>query len=146
MGSVDSTTVGRDGSVGLRAGIPPRSRMTSSGTEVGSADRERSRSAIAATTSAACRSLRASPIVSACLAVESTSRRRLTSHQIRVGAVRSAGWRSACDASHQMAISRQAVFPRPVGIPTSCGHSSVLATCLASRDCHGNGSRPLIAR
>ena len=60
-------------------------------------------------------------IRSACSAVESTSRRRLTTHQMRVGAVRSASARSACDASHYTAISRQAVLPTPVGTPTSAG-------------------------
>ena len=126
MGRVDSITAGLDGSVGRRDAMPPRSRITSRGSAAGSADNARKRSATAATTSAdrptsPCveGSRSALPIASACALVESTSRRRLTTHQIRVGAVRRAGARSACDASHQTAISRQAVLPRPVGTPTS---------------------------
>ena len=86
-------------------------------------------------------------IASACSVVESTNRRRLTTHQIRVGAVRVSGGRSACDASHHTAISRQAVFPRPVGMLISAGHClSGVATRSARRFCQGKGSRPVTAR
>ena len=85
-------------------------------------------------------------MVSACSVAASTRSRRLTSHQIRIGAVRQQGRRSACDASHQTAISRHAVLPRPVGTPISLGHCSHRATCAARRACQGNGSRPWIAR
>ena len=129
---------------GVRGGdLPCRERSTKAGTVNpgdtgedkprygGSEASERKRSATAAT-AARWRplspkrpgSLSALLIDSACSVVESTSRRRLTSHQIRVGAVRAAGVRSACDASHQIAISRQAVLPSPVGTPTSTGHRS----------------------
>ena len=152
-GGVVNTTAGRDGSVGRREATPPRSRITSSASAAGPVDSERKRSATVATTSAdwptsPCveGSRSAFLIASACSLVESTSRRRLTTHQIRVGAVRRAGARSACDASHQTAMSRQAVLPSPVGTPISTGHSSVSAICAARRACQGNGSRSLIAR
>ena len=151
MGSVHSTTVGLDGSVGVRAGMPPRSRITSSGSAFGSADSERNRLAIRATSSASlpvspcsCGSRRAQAILLAWSVVESTSSRRFTTHQIRVGAVRSAGSRSACEASHQMAMSRHAVFPRPVGMPTG-RQSRPEARSAASSACQGNGSRWLMA-
>ena len=82
----------------------------------------------------------------ACSVAASTSSRRLTSHQIRIGAVRQQGRRSACDASHQTAMSRHAVFPRPVGTPISSGQVPNRTTWAARRACQGNGSRPLIAR
>ena len=66
----------------------------------------------------------------------------MTTHQMRVGAVRSLGARSAWEESHHTAISRQAVFPSPVGTPISAGHRSSFATWSARRACHGNGSRP----
>ena len=135
MGMVDSTTAGLEGSVGRRDAIPPRSRITSRGSAAGSTDSARKRSATVVRISTdwpACPrvggSVSALPIASAWSVAASTRSRRLTSHQIRVGAVRRVGARSACDASHQTAISRQAVLPRPVGTPTSKGHFSVAAT------------------
>ena len=141
---------GTEGSVGVREVRPPRRRITCSGlTDV--AERERKRVPTAATAcDASSRWLSLSPSRrqasrSACSAVESTSRRRFTTHQMRVGAVRSAGRRSACEANHHTAMSRQAVLPRPVCTPTD-GHVSVRAISSAKRACHGNGSRPFIAR
>ena len=54
-----------------------------------------------------------------------------STHQMRDGAVRRAGTRFAWEASHQMAMSRHAVFPRPVGTPTWAGHTSLAATWSA---------------
>ena len=100
IGRVDSNTAGRDGSIGLSETMPPRRRITSKGSPAGSADSDRSRSATAATAAVA-GLRRALPMASACSVAASTSSRRLTSHQIRIGAVRQQGRRSACDASHQ---------------------------------------------
>ena len=145
-------TAGHEGSVGVRGDTPPRSRMTSSGAAVFPADSACSRPATLATILAEPRSLISSGFSSrrardsACVAVASTSRRLLTTHQMRVGARRIAGLRSASDANHHSAISRQAVLPSPVGTPTSSGHRPSALTRLASRACQGKGSLSLIAR
>ena len=122
-------TVGRAGSIGLCEAMPPRRLITSSGGASWSIQSDRSR---LATHSITCRpgasrrvdsgSRSACAIDLACSAVESTRIRRWTTHQMRVGAVRRLGVRSAWDASHQMAMSRQAVLPTPVGTPISAGH------------------------
>ena len=128
MGSVHRVTVGHDGSVGVREAIPPRREITLRGGSPRPAERERRRAATMARASECdcawspgallfCEAISFSASFPACSAVESTNSRRFTTHHIRVGAVRSCGLRSAWEASHQIAISRQAVLPIPVGTP-----------------------------
>ena len=94
MGSVHRTMAGQEGSVGVRDATPPRKRITCKGGAFGLAEIERKRSAtIAAGFDAPFSSV--SRTASACCAVESTRSRRLTTHQMRVGAVRWSGGRVA---------------------------------------------------
>ena len=142
MGSVDRSMAGCDASDGRRAVTPPRRRTTSKGGGLGHADNAASLREMPPNAVPPPAFSRALAMRSALSQVESTSKRRLTTHHILVGAVRSLLGSPAWEANDHRAISKQAVFPIPVGTPISCGHLPSFATCAASRDCQGNGGHP----